>query len=1382
MGGMNKDVDTRLIKNPDYIDGLNIRVVSSSDGTIGSVENIEGNERVSTPFYSEEQETIFLEDNGVYEEVNPSTVFHQKVLRIYGWEEDGKPYNFKLYSDYNNPDSLVETREELINLSWQGGENYSNTAYQLVQHFGEFGFLNSGIPIYDVNTGFQYTASVVLLTFNQYSELRGGYLEVIIQADHPGVNFSLTASSDYSSGLSWNSNYKNDYLVSQPTEEGIPITENGNMSISLDGSFETGGFYNTDVNEDGFIVSPDGTLYDVGNRMLWRLRFKGNEPTDGTNATMTATLDNLSIFSYRSFDETFGVPSIGIDGSVSYDSTNGDIEVLPFLNIAEHAELFISGNAYEFTASQDSLSTWLSSELSFPTSILADDMPLTFNVPPENIVLTFQAGQRLNDSEGFLDVMIVGPVGVKFNLAIGGFAEGLISELNLGDTSNLLSSPSGISSIFSSSGQEIGNVTVELECVKNLEESSLELTDAIYNSFESLQDALANSSDNSQNLLGQVSTLQEQLEGVNAQIADLQATATAAGANIDSLQSDISNLEQGDISGSVGLIIQYALEGNVGLQSLQSQYSNLQVNYDELEDEIESVSSSITSYLSPFTAPDVSVPAGLSDVDIDTINDELQGLVQSITDVSDNYNSFIEDLENQLTASQAAELQSQSQIEDLQFQLSQLESTLNNAEDATFEISEGYETLNNQMQDYLNEITNLTAQLASVSISSIVVTETLNELDGLYASVNNYLNQSIAAYGQVDQSSGLLYEEDFSPQSDHITVSGTHLNPVVENAEWGFIDAAGYGMSSSGANVVTNLANRFYAKDGHLKFPPFNPSHFSQNNPFVFEAHTGMYLTYANFQNTTQWLAGRNVTIVLSFELDFSEVQSSGPLNAEKILVTNWFDPQGYWNEYEEPSGVFLNERIILSDNQGNSTNTTQTINFTIPEGHNIYNELYNNIILLRVDGEQNTQVRLTNIHMSSSGELLPTLISYENAVTAGENFISQWNNINNQVLAVDVNEDISDELIGQVVPGHSSNEIGFSNTYGQPNLWGLLSTFQNEVFGFTGQVQTTLYNLFQTYSQALNDGNPDLGGSIAGLISGAAAINAQLETNQLLLSESEANVADLEAQINFLQANIESGLQFNTALTGPYNLTTLIHVNGPEPAFNQASNGGQGGSSMGLNMDQYGLRIFPVYEVPQDLSGNSTEISYHEDQEVLLPIITKQQYQSLIDSPVSLTNNFFYYVRQNIPESGFEWEWEIPSPSGSFLGTQKARVFWLNFNENNSSLSNSESSNVVLPRIIQGLDITSSPYGFDSDNLFEFSQMPAIQLMIVYDTSNATNNAKFNTGGVIHPIFIKKFDVTALGGIGSVFNWAKVPMTPEDWGLVSTQACTSAILNTPEL
>ncbi len=55
-GGMDKDSDPRLIKNGDYRDALNIRNISSSDSTSGSVENIEGNTLVPYSFVTENNE------------------------------------------------------------------------------------------------------------------------------------------------------------------------------------------------------------------------------------------------------------------------------------------------------------------------------------------------------------------------------------------------------------------------------------------------------------------------------------------------------------------------------------------------------------------------------------------------------------------------------------------------------------------------------------------------------------------------------------------------------------------------------------------------------------------------------------------------------------------------------------------------------------------------------------------------------------------------------------------------------------------------------------------------------------------------------------------------------------------------------------------------------------------------------------------------------------------------------------------------------------------------------------------------------------------------------------------------------------------------------
>ena len=146
MGGMNKDTDIRLIQNPDYIDALNVRAATSVDGTIGSLENIEGNVEVPFDFYSTDPETFFVNDNGLYEEINPATVFYQKVIRIQGWEQTNQAYNFSLFSVGPNGNVLIGE------FNWNGNTGHTFTSFYLNSQFSSIGPFNGGINVYDINT------------------------------------------------------------------------------------------------------------------------------------------------------------------------------------------------------------------------------------------------------------------------------------------------------------------------------------------------------------------------------------------------------------------------------------------------------------------------------------------------------------------------------------------------------------------------------------------------------------------------------------------------------------------------------------------------------------------------------------------------------------------------------------------------------------------------------------------------------------------------------------------------------------------------------------------------------------------------------------------------------------------------------------------------------------------------------------------------------------------------------------------------------------------------------------------------------------------------------------------------------------------------------
>ena len=94
-GGMDKDSEPRLVKQGDYRDALNIRNISSSDSTSGSVENIEGNKLVPHPFVTESNEFyevtatsgdgIDPSDSGVdIVEVEESSVLFSQTLTVSG--------------------------------------------------------------------------------------------------------------------------------------------------------------------------------------------------------------------------------------------------------------------------------------------------------------------------------------------------------------------------------------------------------------------------------------------------------------------------------------------------------------------------------------------------------------------------------------------------------------------------------------------------------------------------------------------------------------------------------------------------------------------------------------------------------------------------------------------------------------------------------------------------------------------------------------------------------------------------------------------------------------------------------------------------------------------------------------------------------------------------------------------------------------------------------------------------------------------------------------------------------------------------------------------------------------------------------------------------
>ena len=175
-GGMDKDSDPRLIKKNDYRDAKNIRNVASSDGTAGSVENIEGTLKVPFDLKGVDQNVItFNDEGGFVTDVDSSEVFYGQVITISGTEQFHHHYNFTILNYLDNNGNLAS---EGINLSWVGNNAGSATTEYLHSIFNtNNGELNDNITIVNIspnNPGALSTAHISNINFNNGTPLMDG--------------------------------------------------------------------------------------------------------------------------------------------------------------------------------------------------------------------------------------------------------------------------------------------------------------------------------------------------------------------------------------------------------------------------------------------------------------------------------------------------------------------------------------------------------------------------------------------------------------------------------------------------------------------------------------------------------------------------------------------------------------------------------------------------------------------------------------------------------------------------------------------------------------------------------------------------------------------------------------------------------------------------------------------------------------------------------------------------------------------------------------------------------------------------------------------------------------------------------------------------------
>ena len=1154
LGGLNKDLDTRLVKNGDYTHALNVRVASSTDGTVGAIENIEGNDLVPTDFYSSSQEVLFVNNNGVYEEINPTTVLHEKVIRISGWEEANVDYSFSLFSTMDDGDS-----RHIGDFSWVGASDKKNTASYLISQFSEFSQFGTGIPIYDLNTWSEYTASVKLMTFNQYTELSGGYLEIVIQADVSGVNFNLFGEF----------NGEGSGVYSKNT---IPITGSGNLTMSIEESFDTGGLSNTDTTDGGIVVSPDGNIVEADNRTVYQLSITGIEPTSA------ADLTNITLFSYR---------------ENSYNSSE-TYDVEPLIEVTDG--LFNSGDTYPFDSNQDNLSQWLSFVFSTSKTIIANDIPISFVVPSSNFFATFSSGDTLLDG-GELKVTIVGPPGVRFKLALASGAESLASTLNGLEDNDLQYQA------LNSSG-----LTMIISPVNVLTASSIELSGSIYESYNQVSSDLTNALENvgeleqySTNLFNQFTQSQDDL---TAQIALTDATQD----NLDQAVIDLNQAEQ--VNEQLQSLNDAAI---IQVDTLNEESGILQTSYENLLDTNQNLNDQIVTLTLNANIADVTSNAqdllddamiSLLNTAINNLNNDYQDYIETSGEVISGYEDNINDLSNQLSSLIG---QSATTAQDI-FLLEQ-------------------------------QVASLLQQVEEVNISELIVEKTFDQVQEIYNSAVEDYESSLIIYDSLSiPTQSIVYSQDFSP-------GNSYPNQVFR---YHAVFAPPFAELSQTSNT------------GFVQLP--------QGNQYINSLYTAINIPKSSFSGGEHWLPGRNISLQISFDAVIVNQN-----NNCKVAITNFWDQsQGF----EALQNQLLFQEFTIYSGTGGSVNTNpQTFNFTIPADHDVNDLSLNNIVIVGLNssvtnGSYHNKARITNVSIISSSDGIDALNGLHNQSSDSHNqYLETQTSVGENISNISNDPDIINEVSEFLIPGFNEN--------GSAILWDHLTLFLEKSSEFSSSLQTYLYELYQSYSNALTTSQADIQ-------SLQDTYQQNVNEQDILLSEAYANVNALTTQLEPLSEVLFGNSYVFT--DAPYVLAQVLTIYGVET---------------GLFPSQYTSLNFLTtnpLQIKAKLIING-ETQYSDP----FTLLSSDQLSNLDNIDHSSTNNTLYYLRQNITTSGYLWEFDVLG-----YGTQKANIYWSNFTQDDNSMDGFlPSFNVVDGVSLSGLNTTYE----------DFSGSGGAQLMITFDT-----------------------------------------------------------------
>jgi len=403
-GGMDKDSEPRLIKQGDYRDAKNIRNIASSDGTSGSVENIEGTQETNYNFIDESETVVEILDEHVIEPVvtTEEQIFHHRDILF-----EGKDYNtlqlILLNKDPSGNLSTMFTSSNNLGLFTFGQLNGLTVPTFLHENFNPIdGTHSQDIPLIANSTSSSQDVSITgrseIYFFeggpndyqsNALTELEGMYLDADLDdftylvlriiSNVPNVDFNIDClrpnqgvldnpsqstilAAHIAQGDLWS-----ETVFSSQSDGTLLENLSGNLYGDLDISFEppNGAFLKIvagfEIVTTEVIVGADENIAedDNGNPI-------GDINVFGGNATITEVLMTISGIN----PETPQDPLNEFKMFSVVTNENGTVQAIPFAQSVfdDFESDFNSGDPFEFDGDRTEIAASLHEKLSIPFS------------------------------------------------------------------------------------------------------------------------------------------------------------------------------------------------------------------------------------------------------------------------------------------------------------------------------------------------------------------------------------------------------------------------------------------------------------------------------------------------------------------------------------------------------------------------------------------------------------------------------------------------------------------------------------------------------------------------------------------------------------------------------------------------------------------------------------------------------------------------------------------------------------------------------------------------------------------------------------------------------------------------------------------------------